>query len=251
MVGDHPGCGTRTDADLIFAARAGDVEAFGELYVRYFPLAYRFACRLLGTVQGADDVVAEAFAKVLKRLAVGGGPKTIFRAYLFTTVRTTMYKYLAEDRMVDRQIEISDNILPTTDVDPVVHRLDVDLALRAFASLSERWQLVLRYLEVEDKSTAAVAELLGIQSNAVAALAFRARDGLRLAYLQMHVRTDVAAGCSETRGNLAAWLCGRLNRSVRVRVQEHLGECEGCACASVELADLLTELRRMVPLVVT
>jgi len=70
----------KADEKLVAAVRAGDRRAFAELYVRYSPLAHRFACRLLGSPEGAEDLVSEAFAKVLDRLLVGGGPTTAFHS---------------------------------------------------------------------------------------------------------------------------------------------------------------------------
>jgi RNA polymerase sigma factor (sigma-70 family) len=239
----------RTDDRLADAVRQGDREAFADLYRRYFPVAYRFACRLLGSAQGADDLVSESFAKVMDRLLVGGGPTTAFRSYLLTTVRTTLYKQLAADRMIDRRVEFSEP--PVIETDPLMDRLDAGLAVRAFRSLSQRWQSVLWNLEVENKSTAAVAELLGIHPNAVAALVFRARDALRVAYLQMHVNTNVESNCQEVTGNLASWLCGRLHRAARTRVEQHLEHCVGCMGAVLELSELVDQIRRLVPLMVT
>jgi RNA polymerase sigma factor (sigma-70 family) len=233
---------------LIQAARTGDRVAFGVLYERYEPMAYRFACKMLGTVQGADDLVAEAFAKVFERIVSGGGPTTAFRAYLLTTVRTTWYKQLAGDRMIDRQVDLSDLSVVSLERDLLEDRLDVALAAGAFASLPERWQTVLWYLQVENESTATVAERLGIAPNAIAALAFRARDALRIAYLQMHVKTDVDVACRESAGNLAAWLCGRLNRGLRIRIEKHIAGCPQCRASAVEVRDLMTQIRRMVPL---
>ncbi|HYS40218.1 MAG TPA: sigma-70 family RNA polymerase sigma factor [Pseudonocardiaceae bacterium] len=249
MAVDRESGGDRTDDILADAVRNGDREAFGDLYVRYSLVAHRFACRLLGSAQGADDVVSESFAKVLNRLLSGGGPTTAFRSYLLTTVRTTLYKQLAADRMVDRQVELSEPAGPQTD--PLMDQLDAGFAARAFQTLSQRWQSVLWQLEVEDKSTAAVATLLGIHPNAVAALVFRARDALRVAYLQMHVNTDVSDGCRESAVHLAAWLCGRLHRAQRTRVGQHLDCCDRCTCAAVELSELVTQLRRWVPLMVS
>jgi RNA polymerase sigma factor (sigma-70 family) len=238
----------RTDERLVEAVRNGDREAFAALYRRYSPLAFRFACRLLGSAQNAEDLVSEAFAKVLGRLVIGGGPTKAFSSYLLTTVRTTLYKQLAADRLIDHQAELPEP--QAAETDPLAARLDASLAVRAFQSLSERWQSVLWHLEVENKSTSVVAELLAIRPNAVAALAFRARDALRVAYLQMHVNADVDSACKESADNLAAWLCGRLQRGLRSRVQEHVGECAACTNAVAELSDLIAQLRRMVPLTI-
>lgn len=233
---------------VIDAVRCGDRGAFGLLYTRHEPFAHRFACKLLGTVQGADDLVAEAFAKVFERIASGGGPTTAFRSYLLTTVRTTWYKQLAGDRMIDRYADPSVLPLATSERDPIEERLDVTLALQAFACLPERWQRVLWHQQIENASTTEIAGMLGMRPNAVAALAFRARDALRIAYLQLHVKTGVVTACQESSDNLAAWLCGRLNRSVRKRIERHLVCCDWCRESAREVGDLLAQIRRMAPL---
>lgn len=247
---NDPDCDPDRDGHLIKAVRSGDREVFSELYERYAPPAYRFACKLLGSVQGADDLVAEAFAKVFERVVAGGGPTKAFRAYLLTTIRTTWYKQLAAERMVDRQVTPADLCLPTTDRDRLVEQLEVHLASEAFASLPDRWRTVLWHLEIEGKSAAVVAELLGLQTNAVAALAFRARDGLRVAYIQRHARQATRGACRESTTNMAAWLCGRLNDGLRFRIGVHLDNCERCADSAREVSELLTQIRRLVPLTV-
>ena len=55
-------------------------------------------------------------------------------------------------------------------------------ATAALAALPQRWQRVLWHTEVEGLSAAEIAPLLGLAPNAVAALAYRAREGLRQAY---------------------------------------------------------------------
>ena len=78
---DGPG-----DAELISAVRGGDVDAYGELFARHVDAARRLA-RQLVAAGDADDLVSEAFAKVLVVLQRGGGPDLAFRAYLLTAVR--------------------------------------------------------------------------------------------------------------------------------------------------------------------
>ncbi|GLZ30118.1 hypothetical protein Lesp02_23080 [Lentzea sp. NBRC 105346] len=236
------------DTYLLNAVRRGDREAFGILYRKYHSCAHSFACRLLGGSQGADDLVAEAFTKVLRRITSGGGPAVLFRAYLLTTVRTTFYKQLAGERLVDRQVELSDLVEPTLERDPLIEKFDADLAVRALESLPERWRNVLVLLEIEKRPTSVAAAMLGLQPNALAALAFRAREGLRVAYAQMHVKAAANEECALPARNLAAWLCGRLGRGLRVRVQQHIDSCDLCSGAAIELSDLLAQLRRSAPL---
>jgi hypothetical protein len=64
---------------------------------------------------------------------------------------------------------------------------DRSLASRAFARLPERWQEALWHTEIEGLSPADAAPLMGLSPNGMSALAYRARGGLREAYLQVHL----------------------------------------------------------------
>ncbi|MFI5428326.1 sigma-70 family RNA polymerase sigma factor [Aeromicrobium sp. UC242_57] len=77
----------------------------------------------------------------------------------------------------------------------------------AYQSLPERWQRVLWHLDVEGRKPLELADTLGMKANTVSALVYRARTGLREAYLQQHVAVDhdhVARSCGEVRASLAA-----------------------------------------------
>jgi DNA-directed RNA polymerase specialized sigma24 family protein len=58
------------------------------------------------------------------------------------------------------------------------------LADDAFATLPERWRIVLWHLDVMNEPSTQVAPLLGMTPGGVETLAHRAREGLRKAYLQ-------------------------------------------------------------------
>ena len=57
-----------TEAQLISACRAGDVEAFGQLYQRHERAIYRHALYLLGHREDADDVKQETFLRAYRTL---------------------------------------------------------------------------------------------------------------------------------------------------------------------------------------
>ena len=191
------------DAELISAVRGGDVDAYGELFSRHVDAARRLA-RQLVSAGDADDLVSEAFAKVLSVLQRGGGPDLAFRAYLLTAVRRL---HVDKIRATSR-LHTTDDLTPFDPGvpfrDTAVEGFENAAAARAFASLPERWQTVLWHTEVEGQKPAEVAPLLGMTANSVAALAYRAREGLRQAFLTMHVQELDNDLCSWTHRNLGA-----------------------------------------------
>ncbi|HEY1094865.1 MAG TPA: sigma factor, partial [Glycomyces sp.] len=77
---------TRSDPELIAATRGGDTTAYAELYERHVHSARRLARILSRDPAGADDLVSEAFAKLLHTFREGGGPDLAFRPYMLQTL---------------------------------------------------------------------------------------------------------------------------------------------------------------------
>ena len=233
----------RTDAALIAAVRAGDRTAYAQLYQRHEPAARRMARQLCTSPHDADDLVAEAFARVLDQLRLGRGPDSAFRAYLLTAVRNGLYERARRDRKLELTDDMARHDSGVPWIDPVEAELNSALAAQAFASLPKRWQTVLWYSEVEQESTAQVGSRLGLRPNAVAALAYRAREGLRQAYLQAHVTGGADGNCRATVAHLGGWTRDRLSSLETARVDEHLTGCRRCSQLAAELADVNSGLR--------
>ena len=230
-----------SDAELIAGARKGDPEAYGELYRRHVDSARAAARALTRSRSDADDVTSEAFARVLRALQGGGGPDVSFRPYLVTAVRNVFYDKVRRNREEPSE-DMSDEVNVAL-LDAANSQEDGAFAAAAFASLPERWQLVLWHTEVEGRSVSEVAPLLGLAPNAVAALAYRAREGLRQAYLQAHLRDQHAADCRECAANLGAYVRDGLSARDRRRVDAHLDSCASCRALVAELTDTNNTLR--------
>jgi RNA polymerase sigma factor (sigma-70 family) len=229
---DGPG-----DAELISAVRGGDSDAYGELFARHVDAARRLARQLAGHAD-ADDLVSDAFTKVLTVLQRGGGPDLAFRAYLLTAVRRLHVDRIragARLRPVD-DLAPFDPGLPFHDT--AIEGFDNAAAARAFASLPERWQMVLWHTEVEQQKPADIAPLLGMSANSVSALAYRAREGLRQAFLSQHATDPDDVDCAWTRDHLGAYVRGGLSRRDSSRVDDHLAACRACAAVYLELTEV-------------
>src|SRR5262245_14752441 len=231
-----------SDAELISQVRAGDIASYGLLYDRHRDAAKRLARQLTSSAE-ADDLVSESFAKVLPILQDGGGPDVSFRAYLLTCVRRVH---------IDR-VRADDRLQPTDDLepfdpgtpfqDPALDDFERAATARAFASLPERWHLVLWHTEVEGEKPADIAPLLGMTANSVAALAYRAREGLRQAYLRSHLADTADDSCRWVTEHLGGFVRGGLSRRDHAKVEEHLDDCRRCTAVYLELVEVNSNLR--------
>jgi RNA polymerase sigma factor (sigma-70 family) len=239
-----------SDAELITAVRSGDTSAFGPLYDRHVGAARALARQLTRDSNEADDLVSEAFAKVLSVVQGGGGPDVAFRAYLLTTLRRNAY----DRSRAGQRVQVSDDLTPYDPgvpfVDPALEGLERSIVSRAYTSLPERWQTVLWHTEVEGLSPAQVAPILGLTANGVAALAYRAREGLRQAYLQQHLMGDLDDECRPFSDRLGAYARGGLSKRETAQVEAHLETCRRCRGLVLELTDVGSGMRAVVaPLV--
>jgi RNA polymerase sigma factor (sigma-70 family) len=232
---------TPSDAELISRVRGGDVAAYGELFSRHKDAATRLARQL---VRGpdSDDLVSEAFAKVLTVLQGGGGPDVAFRAYLLTAVRR-----LHIDRVrLGQRLQTTDDMTPFDPgvpfQDTAVAGFESGAAAKAFASLPERWQLVLWHLEVEGQKPADIAPLLGMSPNSVSALAYRAREGLRQAFLTMHLSDISGTDCRWVTEHLGAFVRKGLSKRDTAKIAGHLDGCRRCTAMYLELDEVNSNL---------
>ena len=213
------------------------------MYQRHSAAADRLARPIVKHQADVDDVVAETFARVLHALKRGLGPAQAFRPYLLTAVRRVAIDLIRGQR---KQVPTEEADLPDPGEpfsDPVIADLDRSMVARAFSSLPERWSAVLWHTEVEESKPAEVAELLGISANGVSALSYRAREGLKQAYLQLHLSDHTDANCKPIATKLGGYVRGRLSRRSAREVEKHLRNCADCTAAYADLSAINHSLR--------
>ena len=141
-----------------------------ELYLSHRAVVFDFALRRLGNVADAENVVQEAFARVIR----ASRTQTIEhpRAYLLRTAAN-----LANDLHRERRRNLPHAETPEPAPDRSDHQRVRDAVARLPAPL--RAVLALRY--GDDQSFAAIAESLGMSKNAVHHRHGRALTALRVA----------------------------------------------------------------------
>ena len=226
-----------SDAELISRVRGGDLDAYGQLFARHVDSARRLA-RQLTRGSEADDLVSDAFAKVMEALQRGGGPDIAFRAYLLTAVRRLHVDRIRAQSRLTPSDDLSEFDPGVPFQDTVVEQFESGAAARAFASLPERWQMVLWHLEVERQKPAEVAVLLGMTANSVSALAYRAREGLRQAFLSAHLAEIGDADCGWVVEHLGGYVRNGLAKRDQGKVEAHLESCRSCSAMYLELVEV-------------
>lgn len=240
-----------SDSVLIERTRRGDATAYRTLHDRHIGSAEALARRMSRNPADADDLVSEGFARVLAILRAGRGPDVAFRPYLLSTIRRLAYDRTSGEQRV-APTDTFDELPPVPEPDPIVDGFEREAAAAAFSSLPERWQLVLWHIEVEGQTPAEVAAHLGMRPNSVAALAYRAREGLRQAYLSEHTPSGPGdrAECRWTARRMAAHVRGTLSDRHEIRVQTHLDDCDRCRVAHLELAAVNTSMPALIAVAV-
>src|SRR6266566_2001577 len=128
---------------------AGPGRCYEELYVEHAPAARGLALSMVPP-DVADDIVAEAFARVLAAIRAGGGPDHAFRPYLLAAVRNLANDWIAARRRVtvigdlgeeagDRSALLTSGFSGDAETEAEA-RAEARLIVRAFSRLPERWR---------------------------------------------------------------------------------------------------------------
>ena len=229
-----------SDGALIARTRHGDRAAYGELWQRHAASA-RTVARSYSSLD-PDDLVAESFTRIYDAILAGRGPTGAFRPYLFTTIRNTAASWGRARRETNLEtLESFED--PSTSEAATLDALDRSTTAQAFRSLPTRWQEVLWYSEVEGMAPQQVAPLIGMSANATAALAYRAREGLRQAWIRAHLRNpDNGPECRWTIDRLGGYTRGRLRDRDTARLESHLDECARCTVVAAEAREVGSRL---------
>jgi RNA polymerase sigma-70 factor (ECF subfamily) len=167
-----------SEAALIRAARRLDREALGQIYDTYSLELYRYAMRLLGDPMRSEDLVAETFARFLRAIHGGGGPKTHLRAYLYRVAHNAavdIYRTL-------EPVELSGQETAADHGDP---EQAAELALRGARVRQALWELTSDQRQVivlkffQGLSNRQVADILEKPVGAVKSLQHRGLGALK------------------------------------------------------------------------
>jgi len=180
-----------TDEKLLADAANGDTAAFQILYQRYRDPIFRFAYRMLGSVEAAEDVAHDCFLSLIRQPGRFDSTKASFRTYLYAAARNQaarQYSSFGRETALDELSEepaAADRNAPMAQV--LHHELASEVA-GAIASLPPLQREALVLFEYEELSLAEIGEIVGVDANTVKGRLFRAREKLR-SKLERYFRT--------------------------------------------------------------
>jgi RNA polymerase sigma-70 factor (ECF subfamily) len=157
---------------------AGDLSAFEEIVIRNQSGAWTIAFHCLYDPAEAEDIVQEAFLKLLKS-ASRYRPTASFRTYFTRIVVRLCLDFRSKKRPVYRDV-LPDNVETGNDPEELLHKKEIASAFRrALADLppTQRMALLLRHLE--GFTYFEIAEAMDISARSVDALLQRGRQALR------------------------------------------------------------------------
>src|SRR6266446_4035808 len=152
-----------TDELLLERAGAGEPAAFLQVYERHRDAVFRFAYRLSGSVELAEDITHDSFLSLMKKPENFNPSLASLRTYLFSVARNLWLKQL---RKVSRESAIDDlaeDQFVTVGREPLRRLLDDELSLKvkeAVSSLPALQRETLVLFEYEGLTLIEIASLV-------------------------------------------------------------------------------------------
>ncbi|HYK22635.1 MAG TPA: RNA polymerase sigma factor [Pyrinomonadaceae bacterium] len=171
-----------TDEFLLQTAVSGDQAAFLELYDRYREPIFRFAYRLLGSVEIAEDVTHDCFLSLIRKPENFRPERASLKTYLFAATRNLALKHFRDTGREAGLDEVAEEPKESPRRGPLRRLLDEELATMvrdAVLNLPPLQREALLLFEYEGLSLNEVAEIAGTDTGAIKARLYRARESLR------------------------------------------------------------------------
>jgi RNA polymerase sigma-70 factor, ECF subfamily len=171
-----------TDELLLERAGGGDQAAFLLLYERHRNAIFRFAYRLLGSVEVAEDITHDCFLSLIRKPGNFDPQRGALRTYLYSAVRNLAMKYFRSQGRETAIDDLSEHPAVSRREEPLRRLLDEELIAKvreAVADLPPLQREALVLFEYEELPLSEIATVVGTDVGAVKSRLYRARGRLR------------------------------------------------------------------------
>jgi RNA polymerase sigma-70 factor (ECF subfamily) len=168
------------DAEYIARTKAGDLQAFGELYRKYVTQIYRYIRTRVSTERDAEDLTENVFLKAFEALETYQERGAPFGAFLYMVARHAVVDHYRSQKPLEQADDLSivGNEVSSAE-GALINKQELLEISNALAKLPENYREVIRLRVLMEMPTAEVAEWLGKQPSTVRVLLHRALKALR------------------------------------------------------------------------
>jgi len=229
-----------SDSDLLKAYRGGDDAALEKLLARHAPAVLRFGMKMCRDPEDANDVLQETLLAAARGMRDFRGASSL-STWLYTIARSFCIKRqrrAAPDALGDRD-DVPDSARAP---DEAAHAHEIGAALQeAIGALSPEHREVLLLRDVEGLSAPEVAEIVGINVDAVKSRLHRARVAVRerLAPMLVEDTTPRSPTCPDVAPMLSRYLEGEIDAVDCASMERHVASCARCRAECDSLRKVL------------
>jgi RNA polymerase sigma-70 factor (ECF subfamily) len=170
-----------SDEDLLRATGRGDEAAFLQVYRRYQEKVYRYAARMTGSADAAQDVTHDCFASLLEAPSRYDARRAGLGTYLCTAARNLSLRHASRcwrERASGRSADLTPSRMPTP-LQQLLQDERARIVRDAVLSLAPLHREVLVLAEYEELDMASIARIVGAEVGTVKVRLHRARQKLR------------------------------------------------------------------------
>ncbi|HET9673900.1 MAG TPA: sigma-70 family RNA polymerase sigma factor [Gaiellaceae bacterium] len=203
----------------VLAQRLRADRSFERMYKRHVGDVYRYALAVLRQPADAEDVTQTTFLNAYRAFERGERPRNA-QNWLIAIAHNVCRQRFRQAQRRPEEVAFDDRVgdVVPDDESAGPSAEDIQRALGHLA-FNQRAALVMR--ELEGRSYAEIAEILGISVSAVETLIFRARRALR-------EQLEGTLTCLEAERAISRRADGKLSRQERSALRAHVRECREC-----------------------
>jgi RNA polymerase sigma-70 factor, ECF subfamily len=208
--------------------------AFERLYRRHVGDVYRYSLAVLRNPADAEDVTQTTFMNAYRAFQRGERPETAHNWLIKIAHNVCRQRFRTSARR-PQEVQFDEDLATALPEDEGPSAEDIRRGLGQLA-FNQRAALVAR--ELEGRSYAEIADILGLSVGAVETLIFRARRALR-------EQLEGSLTCHEAELAASRQLDGRLPRAEKGALRAHLRQCPECATFTRRLRAQRTALKAL------
>lgn len=167
------------DGDVVRSVLAGDIERYAVLVRRYRDRYARYAARMLGSVDAAEDAVQDAFIRAFDQLRQCREPAN-FAGWFFLILRNRCYAERRRNHRAGPAVHELEDLVSADQPHDRVERAEVRRALaQALLKLTAEQREVFVLKHIEGMAYEEIAQVVGASVPSLKMRMHRAYDRLR------------------------------------------------------------------------